>query len=189
MRSSPGGRSQPKVASIDENHPAAVHVREAQQTPLRCLLSRQARARQQRRAKENPSRESHLPCLPNRSPASPRRLPGTPGIIPTRPATVGKTWGTNRVAEKVPHAKPAAPCSHRNDPPPAASTHPPVPAPLGRAIGVGKRLLASKTHSRGPFDMLMGNSMVTRAIIWSISWFYSPIDCSISRYSPRKIAT
>jgi hypothetical protein len=39
------------------------------------------------------------------------------------------------------------------------------------------------------FDILMGNFVVFALLIWSISWFYLPIDCSISRYSPRKIAT
>jgi hypothetical protein len=40
-----------------------------------------------------------------------------------------------------------------------------------------------------PFDILMGNSLVFALLIWSISWFYLPIDWPISRYSPRKIAT
>ena len=52
-----------------------------------------------------------------------------------------------------------------------------------------KRLLASKTRSRGPFDVLMGNSTVFFSLIWSISRFYSPIKWSISRYSRQKIAT
>jgi hypothetical protein len=46
----------------------------------------------------------------------------------------------------------------------------------------------SKAHfSR--IALAVGNFVVFDFLIGSISWFYLPIDCSISWYSPRKIAT